>query len=251
MANAQLWSTVGSREELLSNGCTLVHGAGVAGRLRGDGRATLHVARRGLKFVHSFAHSAVASLVVFNQLLVPVSELQSESSCGLGSLSDDQCPCPSYLVICVVLVSLVLVGVPIGESVNHVRDGVKVCEGEAGLSLLWWKIVRCVVTEGLDELEQILAHAVVCVVGCGAIPQRESLAEVLFIFLKNSKSGLDRWSGCLCHNGLADVGPLVADILDQVAKLVRREGLEEAWERQRTACRCVCAGSFDGSVWVG
>jgi hypothetical protein len=46
--NAQLWSTVGSREELLPNGCTLIHGAAVAGRLRAGWGATLHVARRGL-----------------------------------------------------------------------------------------------------------------------------------------------------------------------------------------------------------
>jgi len=143
MTNAQLWSTVGTREELLPNGCTLVHGACVAGRLRRGRCAILHVTSRGLQFVHGFAHSTVASLVVFDQLLVPVPELQSGSSCGLCSFSDDQCPCPSNLIVCVVLVSLILVGVPIRESVDHVRDGVEVCERKAGLGFLWWEIVWC------------------------------------------------------------------------------------------------------------
>jgi hypothetical protein len=248
--NAQLWSTIGSRKELLANGCTLVHGAGVARRLGADRCATLHIACRGLQFVHSFAHPAAASLVVLDQLLVPVPELQSESACCLGGFSDDQCPCPSNLVVCVVLVSLILVGVPIGESVDHVCDGVEVCEGEAGLGFLWWKIVWRVVAKSLNELEQSVAHTVVCVVGCRAIAKRESLAEVLFVFLKDGESGLDRGSGRLCYNGLPDVGALVADILDQVAELVRRQGLEEAWKRQRTAYRCVCAGALDGAVLV-
>jgi hypothetical protein len=248
--NAQLWSAVGSGEELLPNGCTLIHGAAVAGRLRAGRGATLHVARRGLQFVHSLAHSSAASLVVLDQLLVPVSELQSESACCLGSFSDDQCPCPSDLVVCVVLVSLVLVGVPIGESVDHVCDGVEVCEGEAGLGFLWWEIVWCVVAESLNELEQVVAHTVVCVVGCWAVAKRESLAEVLFVFFKDGEGRLDRGSGRLCHNGLPDVGTLIADVLDQVAELIRREGLEEAWKRQRTAYRCVCAGALDGAVLV-
>jgi hypothetical protein len=184
------------------------------------------------------------------------SRLRPFSRCFFGCVQPASGPsfraatCPSNLIVCVVLVSLVLVGVPVGESVDHVCDGVEVCEGEAGLGFLWWEIVRCVVAEGFDELEQILADTVVGVVRRRAIAQRKRLAEVMFVLLEDGEGGLDRGSGCLCHNGLPDVGTLVADILDQVAKLVGREGLEEARKRQRTACGCVCAGALDGAVLV-
>ena len=246
VAHAQFRNTVGSREKLLTDCSTLVHGArSLLLRDSLSASSGLHVACGGLKLTDGFAHAATAPLVVLHQLLIPISKLQPEASCGFCRFSDDQCPCPSDLVVRLVLVSLVLVRIPIRESMNHVCDGIEVCEREPSLSFLRWKIVRCVVAEGLNELKQILTDPVIGVVGGVTVAQRESVAQVLFVFCEDCESGIDRRSGCLCHDGLADVGALIADVLNQVAELVGREGLKKSRKRQRAACRSVCASALD------
>jgi hypothetical protein len=132
--------------------------------------------------------------------------------------------------------------------VDHVGDGVKICEGEAGLSFLWWEIVGCVVAESLDQFQQILADSVVGIVGSVTVAERESVAKVLLVFCEDCEGGVDGRPWCLCHNGLADIGALIADVLDQVAELVCGECLQQSRKRQRSACRCVGASSLDGAM---
>lgn len=246
VTNAQFRNAIGSREKLLTYCGALVHGGGRL--LLRDGLSAcsrLHVACGGLELTHSFAHAATALLVVLHQFLVPVSELQPETSCSLCRFSDDQCPCPSNFVVRLVLVSLVLVCIPVRKSVNHVCDSVEICERKSSLGFLRWKIVGCVVAEGLNELKQILTNPVIGVVGGVTVAQWECIAQVLLVFCKDCEGGVDRRPRCLCHDSLADVGALIADVLDQVAELVGRECLEKSRKRQRAAGGSVCAGALD------
>lgn len=246
VTHTQFRGAVSSREKLLTDCCTLVHGAGrLVLRDRLGACSRLHVAGGGLELIHSFAHATTALLIVLHQLLIPVSELQPEASCSFCRFSDDQCPCPSNLIVRLVLVSLMLVCIPIGKSVDHVCDGVEVGERKSCLSFLRWKIVGCVVAEGLNKLEQILTDPVIGVVGGVTVAQREGVAKVLLVFCKDCEGGVDGRPWCLCHDCLADVGTLIADVLNQVAELVGRECLKKARKRQRAACGSVCAGALD------
>ena len=134
------------------------------------------------------------------ELLVPAAELQVEAACALARLADHERPGFGDLVVGVVLVSLVLVAIPVRQPVDHVGDGIEVGEGEHSLGLLRWQEVRGVVSQGVDQLQEMVADAVVGVVGGGAVAEREGFAEGALVCAEHLQSRFYRRARCLGDN---------------------------------------------------
>ena len=97
-------------------------------------------------------------------LFIPSAILQLNSASLLGRFPDDYCPCLGHLLVCLLLVSVVLVGIPIGKSVDDVSGAVKEGERSGGLLFVGREKVRSKVFEGVEQLIELLPYPVVCVV---------------------------------------------------------------------------------------
>lgn len=111
---------------------------------------------------------------------------------------------------------------------DHIRHRVEVGEREAVLRFVGWEEVRCVFSHRFDELEEMLSDSVVCVVGGGAVAEREGFAEGSFIFAEDGQGGVDGRSGRFGDDFMLEFGMLVADVLEKLPHLVGGEGLEES-----------------------
>ena len=130
------------------------------------------------------------------------------------------------------------------------RD-VEVDEGLLGVRFLGWEEVGREVFEGLDQVDQVLAHAVVGVVGGGAVAEGEGFLEGGFVSGEDGEGGVDGGAGRLGHDGLLEGGVLVADVLEELPHVVCGHGLEEPWQGEWSALGRSCSCSLDVSVGGG
>jgi hypothetical protein len=143
-------------------------------------------------------------------------------------------------------VALVLEGVPVGQAVDHVGDGVEVLEGEGVLGFVRREEVRGEFADGVDEREEVRAHAVVGVVGGVPVAEGEGLAEGVLVAGEDGQGGVDGGSRGEGGNFGLEGGVPVAEGLEEGAHAVGGEGLEEAREGEGSAgCVDAGAGAFD------
>lgn len=80
--------------------------------------------------------------------------------------------------------------------------------------------MRGVVSEGVDQLQEMVADAVVGVVGGGAVAEREGFAEGALVCAEHLQSRLYRRTRCFGDNLLLKLGMLVADVLQELPHFV-------------------------------
>lgn len=152
--------TIGTRQNLLSDGSTLVKvGWSVAAS-----SWAVQVGDVGTQFVDSVLQSATGFLVVLEKLLVPTSILQVETTASLGAFTNGQSPSLSEFVICFEFSMVVLEGIPGGEAMDDLSNGIEILERECGLRFVWREEVRSKVLESFNKLQHGLTDSVVGVV---------------------------------------------------------------------------------------
>lgn len=181
--------------------------------------------------------------------LIPSAVLELYAAGLLGGLSDDDCPGLCHFFVGVVLVPVVLIGIPVGQAVDDVGGPVQESERGGGLLFVWGKEVGGEVFEGVEQLDELLAHAVVGVVGRRAAAKGEGGLERCLVLCQHLEGRLDAWARRRGHDFVADVWMALADGLQQIAHLVGTERLEQAWQGQGAA-RHVCAHALH-APWRG
>lgn len=157
------------------------------------------------------------------------------------------------LLVGVLLGTIVLVGIPTGNGVDNVGDGIKVCQRHGGLRLVWRQEVRCKVPECLDELHHGPLDSVVCVVGRRAIAKGKGVLEGGLVVVEDGEGGLDTRSWCLGDDFVCNGGVLVADVLQEISHIVGRQRLQQARQVEWPTGRSGGACAFDGTMgkWLG
>ena len=144
--------------------------------------------------------------------------------------------------------TVVLEGVPVWQAVDELCGAVEKFERGGGLLFVGRQKVRCEVFQGLEELDELLAHAVVGVVGGGTAAKGEGCLERRFVLGQDAEGGRDAGPRGSGDDLVANVGMALADGLQEVAHLVGAERLEQAWQR-KGAAGYVCAHALHATGW--